>query len=200
MLPCLGSFLLADASWCIHHTSCVRLDGRWHYCTRSMDRTIRKEPGCQKLFLLLSLKKSIFFTLNGTDGRFHPITSKHIFYFLVMMKGKRKWLLQVYPQKKKPVWVWPDSSSTLLSWSAIGPTCLSGVASSTNWKPRSLTDRLWCNCNRQTWQPQSFHPKSFKLFSSSQMFSMPPAPNPASGRVKNNLPAIAPVRLLHLKK
>lgn len=28
----------------------------------------------------------------------------------------------------------------------------------------------------------------------------PPHPHPASGRVKNNLPAIAPVRLLHLKK
>lgn len=107
------------------------------------------------------------------------VSSNHLqthFLFPGYDERKKEMTVASVSSKKKPVWVWPDSSSTLLSWSAIGPTCLSGVASSTNWKPRSLTDRLWCNCNRQTWQPQSFHPKSFKLFSSSQMFSIPPTP------------------------
>lgn len=47
---------LADASWCIHHTSRVRHNGRWHCCTCSMGRTMRKEPGIK-----------FFFTLNGTN-------------------------------------------------------------------------------------------------------------------------------------
>lgn len=133
-----------------------------------------------KTFFFL-LKKINLFTLNGTDRRFHPITSKHIFYFLVMMKGKRKSLLQVYPQKK-PVWVWPDFHSAVMvcHWSdmLVRRRVLHQLEA-------PISHRLAVMQLKQTdVTATKFSPEKFQvIFFFSNVFNT--RPHPASGRVKN---------------